>query len=183
MFLDILMTLCENWCNTGHLHTFWSAENLRQLHRHLFKAQTGLAQDAVRIHSLIPVLLLTHRRCGTVSVPSGSLQVQENRSQLHQSPAGVLSGRPVQPNCADCGSRRRHLCCPGSRRQEQRKLSQFHSTLRTSGWLTSSFLNTKPQTNPLVAACSCSLQKASVLLGNSQDLQTKYEIIRLFLPA
>lgn len=115
-------------------------------------------------------------RCCTVSVPSGSLQVQENRSQLLQGPAGVLSGRPDQPNCADCSSRRCHLCCPGSRWQEQRKLSCF--TRPSVPQVHLIFLKqhiAKKKNNP----CPSLLLQPS----QSEDPKTKYESIRLFLPA
>lgn len=116
------------------------------------------------------------RRCCTVSVPSGSLQVQENRSQLLQGPAGVLSWRPDQPNCADCSSRRCHLCCPGSRWQEQRKLSGFTrpSVPQVHLILIKQHIAKKTQKS----LCPSLLLQPS----QSEEPKTKYESKRLFLP-
>lgn len=145
------------------------------------KLKLVLAQDAVTIPSLILVNLLTHRHCGTVSVPSGSLQVQENWSQLHQGPAGVLAGRPVQPNCADCRCRRCHLRCPGSHWQEQRKLSSFtRPSSAPQAHLPRLSLTTYRKQNTLLRIVPAAFRQRALCPATARTL--KYESIRLFLP-
>lgn len=89
---------------------------------------------------------------------------------------GVLTNRTVQTVAADAATSAAQGAIGRSRGNWAVSLDPSH--LR----LASSLFNNVSQTKHLVAACSCSLQKAGVLLGNREDLKTKYESIHLFLP-